>query len=88
MEKDLDAMVEGMQKIVDTRVDNIFDTFNHFVSLAREDFNDELSAMQAKFMEFQALFGEGYRRISSKDQRPSGQSSRGRAKRKGTGGTE
>lgn len=51
-------MVEGMQKIVDTRVDNIFDTFNHFVSLAREDFNAELSAMQAKFMEFQALFGE------------------------------
>lgn len=58
MEKDLDAMVEGMQKIVDTRVDNIFDTFNSFVALARENFNAELSAMQAKFMEFQALFGK------------------------------
>ena len=58
MEEDIGTMVENMQKIVDTRVDNIFDTFNHFVSLAREDFNDELSAMQAKFLEFQALFGE------------------------------
>lgn len=58
MEEDLDIMVENMQKIVDTRVENIFDTFNSFVSIAREDFNDELAAMQTKFLEFQALFGK------------------------------
>lgn len=58
MKNDIDTMVTEMQKIVDTRVKDIFSTFNNFVSVARADFNSELSKMQVKFMEFQALFGD------------------------------
>lgn len=52
------SMVDNMQDIVDTRVSQVWETFNSFVELAKKDFTNELGEMKGAFLEFQAIFGD------------------------------
>ena len=58
MENAVSAMVDNMQNVVDTRVSQVWETFNSFVELAKKDFTNELSEMKGAFLEFQAMFGD------------------------------